>query len=185
MFRILSKDMFFTVQPACSVLTAPLEFTKHLDHLRIMVVKDYSFLPEELSFKWSLGKATPVSIMPASTRMHQGPMTTCPPFPQDGWLETLVSRASTPPNCQNSLSSSLGHWKEQWLWNQNAQVSIPALLSKSCISNDLYLGIRFLISETEIMALVHMAMEESITILILRCLKLFLVIVTLVITDFF
>lgn len=51
MFRILSKDMFLTVQPACSVLTASLEFTKHLDHLRIMLAKDYPFLPEELSFK--------------------------------------------------------------------------------------------------------------------------------------
>lgn len=47
MFKILSKDMFFTVQAACSVLTASLEFSKHLDHLRIMLAKDYSFRSEE------------------------------------------------------------------------------------------------------------------------------------------
>lgn len=51
MFRILCKDMFLTAQPACSVLAASSDFSKHLDHLKIMIVKDYPFLPEELSFK--------------------------------------------------------------------------------------------------------------------------------------
>lgn len=150
-----------------------------------MIVKDYSFLPEELSFKWSLGRTTPVSIMPASTKIHQGPMTTCPSCPSKWMVGNIGVKSITPQNCLLSLSSSLGHWKEQWLWNQNTQVPIPALLSKPCISNDLFLGFNFLVPETEIMALVHRAIEGSITILILRCLKLFLVLVILVISDFF
>lgn len=84
MFRILSKDMFLTAQPACSVPTASFQSPKHLDHLRIMLAKDYSFLPEGLSFKWSLGRTTlaiPVSTMPTSTKMHQRHMITCPPLP--------------------------------------------------------------------------------------------------------
>lgn len=50
--------MFLPMQPACPVLTASLEFPKYLGHLRIMLAKDYSVIPEGLRCKWSLGRAT-------------------------------------------------------------------------------------------------------------------------------
>lgn len=50
--------MFLSVRSACSVLTASLAFPKHLNHLKIVLAKDYSFLPEGLSFGYSHGEAT-------------------------------------------------------------------------------------------------------------------------------
>ena len=100
--------MFLTVQPACSFLTASWEFAKHLDHLRVMLAKDYFFLPEGFSFKWSLGGQHCLLLSPSGQPQHRWIKVTGLPahsVPQDWWLETLMSIVHNPQSFLFLLSS--------------------------------------------------------------------------------
>ena len=104
--------MFLTVQPACSVLTASWEFAKHLDHLRVMLAKDYFFLPEGFSFRWSLGGQHCLLLSPSGQLQHRWIKVIGLPahsVPQDWWLETLMSIVHNPQSFLFLLSS----WSKQ------------------------------------------------------------------------